>query len=289
MPPRIQYGQLLCQLALTACEGFMKRHLLATLLLLLFVVGCATVPMTGRRQLSLVSDDAVLTSSLNQYSSYIESAPISQDQKDTELVQKVGLAISAAVEKWLSNNGYEAEIANYSWEFNLVASEEVNAFCMPGGKIVVYEGILPITQDETGLAVVMGHEVAHAVAKHSNERLSQQVAKEYTGTALVAALSLGGMSQGTTALSSLGFEAFSQYAFLLPYSRKHELEADQLGLVFMAMAGYDPNAAVDFWSRMAQLSGGAPEFISTHPADDTRISEIEAHLPEALKYYKPAR
>ncbi|MFV0331141.1 MAG: M48 family metallopeptidase [Dysgonomonas sp.] len=251
----------------------------------LLLAGCGSVPVTGRKQLSLVSNQEVLTLSLQQYDEFIKSAPKSTDKVNTAMVQKVGRNIANAVENYLKNNGYADEVSSYAWEFNLVKSTEVNAFCMPGGKIVVYEGILPITQNETGLAVVLGHEVAHAVAKHANERMSQQMATQY-GTAAVGA-ALGGASAGVQQAAAAAMGLGSQYGILLPYSRKQELEADKLGLIFMAMAGYDPSAAAAFWTRMSQSSGGStPEFMSTHPSDDTRIQQIQKDLPEALKYYK---
>lgn len=246
---------------------------------------CGSVPITGRKQLSLVSDQEVLTMSLQQYDEFIKSAPLSTDKKNTELVNKVGRNIANAVETYLKNNGFADEVANYAWEFHLVKSDQVNAFCMPGGKIVIYEGILPVTKDETGLAVVMGHEVAHAVAKHANERMSQQMATEYGTSLLGAALDKSSTVVKQAAGAAIGLGA--EYGILLPYSRKQELEADQLGLVFMAMAGYDPRKAPDFWVRMSQAGGGGtPEFMSTHPSDETRIKKIEEHLNEALKYYK---
>lgn len=253
---------------------------------LLLFAGCGSVPVTGRKQLNLVSNQEVLSLSLQQYGDFIKSAPISTDKANTALVQKVGRSIATAVETYLKNNGYADEVASYAWEFNLVKSNDVNAFCMPGGKIVVYEGILPYTQNETGLAVVIGHEVAHAVAKHANERMSQQMATQY-GTAAVGA-ALGNSSAATQQIAATVLGLGSQYGILLPYSRKQELEADQLGLIFMAMAGYDPSAATAFWQRMSQNSGGTPEFMSTHPSDNTRIKQIQKDLPEALKYYKGA-
>lgn len=257
---------------------------------LLFVIitvlfaGCGSVPVTGRKQLNLVSNQEVLTLSLQQYGDFMKSAPLSTDKANTAMVQKVGRNVANAVETYLKNNGYADEVSSYAWEFNLVKSNEVNAFCMPGGKIVVYEGILPYTQNETGLAVVIGHEVAHAVAKHANERMSQQMATQYGSAAVGAAL--GGTSATTQQIASTVLGLGSQYGILLPYSRKQELEADQLGLIFMAMAGYDPSAAASFWQRMSQNSGGTPEFMSTHPSDNTRIQQIQKDLPEALKYYK---
>ena len=245
---------------------------------------CGSVPVTGRKQLNLVSNQEVLTISLQQYQQFIKSAPISTDKKNTALVQKVGRNIANAVETYLKNNGYADELASYAWEFNLVKSADVNAFCMPGGKIVVYEGILPYTQDETGLAVVLGHEVAHAVAKHANERMSQQMMTEY-GTAAIGT-ALGGTSTGVQQAAAAAIGLGSQYGILLPYSRKQELEADKLGLIFMAMAGYNPSQAAAFWTRMSQQGSSTPEFMSTHPSDNTRIQQIEKDLPEAMKYYK---
>lgn len=245
---------------------------------------CGSVPVTGRKQLNLVSNQEVLSLSLQQYQQFIKSAPISTNKKNTALVQKVGRNIANAVETYLKNNGYADELASYAWEFNLVKSADVNAFCMPGGKIVVYEGILPYTQDETGLAVVLGHEVAHAVAKHANERMSQQMMTEY-GTAAIGT-ALGGTSTGVQQAAAAAIGLGSQYGILLPYSRKQELEADKLGLIFMAMAGYNPSQAAAFWTRMSQQGSSTPEFMSTHPSDNTRIQQIEKDLPEAMKYYK---
>lgn len=258
-----------------------------TLACILFILsGCGSVPVTGRKQMLLVSDQEVLTLSLQQYDEFMKTAPKSTDKANTALVQKVGRNIANAVENYLRNNGMESLISEYSWEFNLVKSTDVNAFCMPGGKIVVYEGILPITQDETGLAVVLGHEVAHAVAKHANERMSQQVLQQYGSTAL--GMVLDGKSSAVQGIASTVYGLGTQYGVMLPYSRKQELEADQLGLIFMAMAGYNPQVAESFWTRMSQNSGNSSvaEFMSTHPSDDTRIKKIREELPEAMKYYK---
>lgn len=266
----------------------MKYYLSSILIILgLLLSTCGSVPITGRKQLSLVSEQEVLTLSLQQYGEFKKEAQISSDKTNTALVTKVGRNIANAVETWLRSNGYESELQYYSWEFNLVKSTEVNAFCMPGGKIVVYEGILPITRDETGLAVVLGHEVAHAVAKHANERMSQQMVAQYGSAAVGAALST--KSETVQQIGAAVFGLGAQYGVLLPYSRKQELEADQLGLIFMAMAGYDPRQAPAFWQRMEDASGGSvPEFMSTHPSDETRIQKIQQELPEALKYYKGA-
>jgi predicted Zn-dependent protease len=197
----------------------------------------------------------------------------------------VGVKIAAAVEQYLKNNGLGADTANYNWEYNLVKDTVQNAFCMPGGKIVVYEGILPITKDETGLAVVLGHEIAHAVAKHSNERLSQQMVASF-GSELTNML-LNNKSATTKQTINILYGIGAQVGVMLPYSRKHELEADRLGLIFMAMAGYNPTEAIGFWERMAANSQGASlEVLSTHPSDANRIAQIKAILPEAMKFYK---
>ena len=256
----------------------------------LILAGCSNskVPVTGRKQMLLVSDKEVLTLSLKQYDEFMQTAPKSTNKANTALVQKVGRNIANAVETYLKANGMENLVADYSWEFNLVKSDDVNAFCMPGGKIVVYEGILPVTKDETGLAVVLGHEVAHAVAKHANERMSQQMMSQYGGAALGVALGAGGASSTVQNAASSVYGLGSQYGIMLPYSRKQELEADHLGLIFMAMAGYDPSQAEAFWLRMSANSGNsnASEFSSTHPSDQTRINQIQKDLPEALQYYK---
>ncbi|MFR9166245.1 MAG: M48 family metallopeptidase [Dysgonomonas sp.] len=262
------------------------KHISIFLTVVFFILtGCGSVPVTGRKQMLLVSDQEVLTMSLQEYDKFIKSAPLSTNAASTAMVRKVGQRIANAVETYLKSNGYESELAGYSWEFNLVKSNEANAFCMPGGKIVVYEGILPITQDETGLAVVLGHEVAHAVAKHANERMSQQLVSQYGSAALGTVLS--GSSAAVQNIAGAVYGLGSQYGVMLPFSRKQELEADRLGLIFMSMAGYDPRQAESFWTRMSQNSSGSvAEFASTHPSDQTRINKIREELPEALKYYK---
>jgi predicted Zn-dependent protease len=243
---------------------------------------CSSVPITGRQQLNLVSDNEVLTLSLQQYDDYIKTAQKSTDKTATALVEKVGRNIANAVENYFKATGQEKLTEGYSWEFNLVEDAQVNAFCMPGGKIVVYTGILPYTQDETGLAVVLGHEVGHAIAKHSNERMSQQVALEYGGAAVGAAL--GKTSSTMQAIGTQVYGLGAQYGIMLPYNRKQELEADHLGLILMSIAGYDPNLAIPFWERMSQQGNATMELLSTHPSDSKRIAEITKNLPEALEY-----
>jgi predicted Zn-dependent protease len=254
--------------------------------LLFFLYACSTVPLTGRKQLSLIPAGQIMSMSYQQYDDFLKQNKISADQKNTEMVKRVGQKIQKAVETYFAQKNLSSELNGYEWEFNLVESEDVNAWCMPGGKVVVYTGILPITKDETGLAVVMGHEIAHAIAEHGNERMSQGLLTQFGGMALAKAIE--DKPQETQALWMGAFGLGAQVGVLLPYSRLHESEADRLGLTFMAMAGYDPRQAVDFWQRMSELKGGQapPEFLSTHPSDATRINDIKKHLPEALKYYK---
>jgi predicted Zn-dependent protease len=254
------------------------------LLIVSALYACSSVPITGRKQLNLVSDGEVLSLSLQEYKDYIQTAKKSTDKTATALVEKVGKNIAKAVEMYYKSINAEELLKDYSWEFNLIDDPQVNAFCMPGGKIVVYTGILPVTQDETGLAVVLGHEVAHAVAKHANERMSQQVAAQY-GSQAVGILT-GKASETTRAIAQQVYGLGAQYGVLLPFNRTQESEADHLGLIFMAIAGYNPQAAIPFWQRMSQNGQSVPEFLSTHPSDATRIANIQKELPEAMEVYK---
>lgn len=250
-----------------------------------FLAACSNVMITGRKQLLLVNDAELLTMSLQSYKQFIDSVPASKDLKNKALVQATGVKISKAVEDYMKSNGLEAELKNFQWEFNLVQDTTVNAFCMPGGKVVFFEGILPMTKTETGIAVVMGHEIAHAVAKHSNERLSQQMLLQYGAavTDLLVSNKSDMTRMGINALYGIG----AQVGVLLPYSRQHEYEADRLGMILMAMAGYDPAEALTFWERMsANGSGSVLEFMSTHPSDEKRIANIKKVLPEAQGYLK---
>lgn len=259
--------------------------LISSMLLLAIVYGCSTVPITGRKQLNLVSDSEMMAMSFSQYDQFLNENKLSTDKKQTELVKKVGQRIAKAVEKYMTDNGHASHIKDFAWEFNLVEDDTPNAWCMPGGKVVFYTGILPYTKNEEGLAVVMGHEIAHAVAKHGNERMSHQMGVQMGGAALSVAINE--KPEETKAIYMAAFGLGSQVGFMLPYSRTHETEADKMGLIFMAMAGYNPQAAVPFWERMAEGGGQKPpEFLSTHPADDTRIRNLQEYMPEALKYYK---
>ncbi|MDH6357647.1 M48 family metallopeptidase [Parabacteroides sp. PF5-9] len=259
------------------------KKILALLTVLLIITSCSTVPLTGRKQMMLVSDQEILTASLSQYNEFIGSAKKSNSKNQTEMVVSVGKNIAAATEEYLRNNGMAEEIKAFSWEFNLVEDPQLNAFCMPGGKIVVYTGLMNIISTADELAVVVGHEVAHAVAKHSNERMSQQLMTQYGAAILGVAVS--NRSAAVQELASTVYGVGSQVGVMLPFSRKHESEADYMGLVFMSMAGYDPASAVGFWQKMsAGKTGSTPEFMSTHPSDQTRIANIQKYLPEMQKY-----
>jgi predicted Zn-dependent protease len=255
------------------------------LLLAALFVTCSTVPLTGRKQLNLIPSSTMLSMSFSEYGDFLKSNTLSTDKAATAMVQRVGSNIAKGVEKYFAEKGMSNELSGYAWEFNLVQSDEVNAWCMPGGKVVVYTGILPVTKDETGLAVVLGHEISHAVAEHGNERMSQGLITQLGGMALAAALEK--KPEETKTLWMTAFGVGTQVGVLLPFSRTQESEADRLGLIFMAMAGYNPQSAVTFWERMAAQGGGKPpEFLSTHPSDQTRINDIKKELPEALQYYK---
>ena len=255
---------------------------LAVLLACLSLGACATVPGTGRSQLSLVSDQQLASAAASQYAALVKQGPLSTNQKDTAMIKNVGARISRAAETFLREEGLASEIRDYKWEFNLIESKEVNAFCMPGGKVAFYTGILPYTRGEAGVAAIMGHEVAHAIAHHGRERASQQTLANLGGNLLGLGLSLGGVSGPTGDLAMTAYGLGSQVGVLLPFSRAHESEADRIGLTLMAMAGYDPAEAVAFWGRMSEgKSGASLEFLSTHPSDKTRVANIEKYLPEA--------
>ena len=266
-----------------------KMKFIVMLVVTVLLTACGTtskVPITGRKQNLLVSDEQVLSLSGQQYQEYMKSAKASTNAANTAMVKRVGQKLATAVETYLRANGLADEVKNYAWEFNLVQNQQVNAFCMPGGKIVVYEGLLPITQNEASLAIVLGHEIAHAVAKHSAERLSNEYKKQYGMQILSGVASAAGVDTGLTQLGTsvlgIGAQAWSS-----GFSRSQESEADHIGLIFAAMAGYDPQVAVPFWQRMASSTGGGSTSIfSDHPSDAKRIKQIQAWMPEALTYYK---
>ena len=248
----------------------------------------STVPVTGRKQHLLVSDEQVLSLSNKEYTDYMKTAKLSTNAANTAMVKRVGQRLANAVEEYLTANGMGSEVKNYQWEFNLVRDDAANAGCMPGGKIVVYEGLLPYTQNEASLAIVLGHEIAHAVAKHSAEQISKQMRAQYGSQILGGVLNATGVSSGATSVAQSVFGLGSNLSSL-HYSRKNESEADYMGLIFAAMAGYDPSVAVSFWQRMSQgTQSSTPAFLSSHPSDAKRIADIERELPEAMKYYKGA-
>jgi predicted Zn-dependent protease len=266
-----------------------KLRIILVSLVATLMVSCgttSTVPITGRQQSLMVSDGEVLTLASQQYQEFMKTAKKSANAQNTAMVQRVGQKLAKAVTNYLKNNGMAAEVSNFAWEFNLVQDKQVNAWCMPGGKIVVYEGLLPVTQDEASLAIVLGHEIAHAVAKHSAEQLSTKMKQQY-GTQIASAV-LGQLGMGSNTMSIVQAIAAQGFNFRnLSYSRSHESEADHMGLIFAAMAGYNPQVAVTFWQRMAAASTNqTAEFLSDHPSDATRIKQIQGWMPEALKYYK---
>jgi len=256
------------------------------LLIILFVQACATVPVTGRRQLDLVSSSEINTMSATQYQDVIKKGPLSNNIQQTEMIRSVGKRIQGAVEKYMASKGWSDQLQGFNWEFNLIQDDKtVNAWCMPGGKVAFYTAILPICKDENGVAVVMGHEVAHAIANHGRERMSQGLIEQMGLGTLSAAI-----GQNPTATQQIFMQAVGMgtNVGMLKFSRQHESEADHIGLIFMALAGYDPNLAPAFWKRMIDMNKGEkpPEFLSTHPSDETRIKDLESWMPEAMSYYK---
>jgi predicted Zn-dependent protease len=267
----------------------MKRNLLIFVTVVTVVLmfnACDTVPISGRKQLRLISERDMIGMSLQAYDEFLDTSQVLPDtHKDVIVVRRIGNKIKDAVVKYLTDNGELKRIDGFEWEFNVVNDPTVNAWCMPGGKVVVYTGILPVTKDEKSLAVVMGHEIAHAVARHGNERMSQGLAVQLGGLALSVALSENAPATQNLFMQSYGI---GSNLGMLAYSRNHETEADKLGLVFMAMAGYDPQSSIGFWQRMSEQGGQAPpQILSTHPSDETRIADLQAFMPEAMKYYKP--
>lgn len=263
----------------------MMRSILISIALVV-VYACATVPVTGRRQVSLISSGEINQMSAEQYQQVLRESKLSTNQEQVAMVKRVGNNIKNAVEQYMASKGASSELAGFNWEFNLIQDDQtVNAWCMPGGKVAFYTAIMPICKDEAGVAVVMGHEVAHAIANHGRERMSQGLIAQFGLGTLSAA-----MGQNPTATQNIFMQAVGvgTNVGMLKFSRSHESEADHIGLIFMSMAGYDPNEAPKFWERMSELSGGQapPEFLSTHPSHDTRIKDLEGWIPEAMQYYK---
>jgi predicted Zn-dependent protease len=265
-----------------------KYVVLSVVVTTALLVACAKVPITKRRQLNLIPESEMIGMSLQAYQQFLDTNKVlAPNDPKTEMVRRIGNKIKNSVEQFLAQEGQSKRVEGFAWEFNVVDADVVNAWCMPGGKVVVYTGILPVTQDEQSLAVVMGHEIAHAIARHGNERMSQAMGLQLGGMAVSVALSEKPALTRNVFLQSYGIG--SQLG-MLAYGRNHETEADKMGLIFMAMAGYDPRVAVNFWERMGALGGNKPpEILSTHPSDETRAATLKEFMPTALKYYKPAQ
>jgi predicted Zn-dependent protease len=268
----------------------MVQKITAFFIVIATVIACATNPVTGRKQFKLVSEQELQAMASQEYRQFLsENNRVSPSgDRDAEMVRRIGNRLASAVERYYRQEGMKDVLAGYKWEFNLVNNKQANAWAMPGGKVVVYTGLLPITQNEAALANVLGHEISHAIFQHGNERMSQGLAQQLGGTALSVAL-----SQKPQATQNLFLQAYgvgSAVGVLLPFSRKQELESDRFGMRWAAMAGYNPREAVALWQRMSKMSDGKrpPEIVSTHPAEERRIEQLKKYLPEALKYYKPA-
>ena len=252
-----------------------------------FIVACSNNAITGRKQLTLFPESTLQQQALTQYQTFLtQNKVVNQtSNKDAEMVKRVGSRIAKAITDYYTQKGLGKELEGYQWEFNLVDNKEVNAWCMPGGKVVVYTGLLPVTQNEAALAVVLGHEITHAVAHHGNERMSQVAVAQ--GLEVAGNIFTSGNSKANSIFNNI-FAPTAQVGVLLPNSRNQEYEADHFGLIFCAMAGYNPREAVTFWQRMAQAGGAkGPEFLATHPSDENRIAKIQGYMDEALGYYKP--
>ena len=258
-----------------------NKILLCSVFLIALSVSCAKNPFTGKNTLALVPNSEILPSAFAQYSTFLKENKVLTATNDAKRAEQIGIKIKNAAEKWLNANGYKDYLKDYQWEYKLVENKEVNAWCMPGGKIVVYSGILPITKDDAGLATVMGHEVAHALANHGQQRMSAGMLQQLGAVGTTAAL--GNTSAETQQIAMTAYGAVTQFGGMLPFSRSHESEADKIGLTLMAIAGYNPDTAISFWQRMSAASGGQKpaEFMSTHPSDATRIANLKSLIPEA--------
>jgi len=258
----------------------MKRYIIIILFFALFFNACSTVPITGRKQISLVSTSQILPASLAKYDKVLKEEPLSKDREETEMVKRVGNNLAAAVDKFLRENGKAAEADAYQWEFNLFENKEENAWCLPGGKVAIYTGILPICANEDGLAAVMGHEIAHAFAHHGEERMSEGMLAQMGGIAVA----VGTANDEHAAMWNMAYGLGTGLG-MLAFSRTHEKEADELGMVFMIMAGYNPEEAVHVWERMAARDKSSPPVIlATHPSDQQRVNDLKAFLPQAREY-----
>ncbi len=265
----------------------MKKFLITSTILSIVFFACQKNAVTGKRSLSLIPESEMISMSTTEYAQFLAQHPPLPDNDDrVQLVRRCGTKIQKAVEQFYTDKKATKDLAGFSWAFNVIDENTVNAWCMPGGKVVVYTGLLPVTLDEQSLAVVMGHEISHAIARHGNQRMSEGLLVQFGGAALSVAL-----SQKPAITQQIFNQAYGVTTGLgtLKYSRSHETEADEMGLIFAAMAGYDPQVAITFWERMSKSGGQKPpEILSTHPSDQTRINDLKAFMPKAMKYYKPS-
>jgi predicted Zn-dependent protease len=252
------------------------QTLISLLFLIVISISCTRVPISGRKQMNLLSEKSLIDLSEEQYSQFLSESDVVNYGEQMEMVKRVGAKMAKATEAFLKDAHFLDRIAGFAWEFNLVRNDQLNAWCMPGGKICFYTGILNMTEDETGLAVVMGHEIAHAIARHGNERMSKGRVVKMGGQVLDVAVSQ--QSEAARYLLLNAYGVGTTVGYVLPFSRKHELEADMMGLVFMQLAGYDASKAVEFWKRMGENGADVPGFLSTHPNDETRVQKISEFL-----------
>jgi predicted Zn-dependent protease len=244
------------------------------------IASCATNPFTGKKTMAFVGNDQLFPAAFAQYNQVLTENKVITGTKDSDMITRVGQRIAVAAERWLNANGHQGYLDDYKWEYNLIESEQGNAWCMPGGKIAFYTGILPIAQNETGVAAIMGHEVAHALANHGQQRMSAAYLQQ--GLALAGNIALSN-NQQALGIFNQSYGIVSNVAGMLPFSRSHETESDKIGLILMGIAGYNPDEAAELWKRMKANSGGQapPEFLSTHPSNDTRIANLQALAPKA--------
>ncbi len=264
----------------------MKTKILIVVTAIFILSACSKVPFTGRKQMKLLPSTQMNAMAIDSYNNFLKENPLSTNNTQVQLIKRTGEKISRAISDYLRKNKMGDRIEGFNWQFNLVQNNQVNAWAMPGGKIVFYTGIMEFCRDEESVAVVMGHEIAHIIAKHGNEKMSQGLMTQLGGQALSVAMQK--QPAQTQQIFNAAYGVGSQVGVMLPFSRVHEKEADRMGLIFMALAGYNPERAISFWQEMDKKSGGnpTPEFLSTHPHHDTRIKELRKHLPEAMKYYK---
>ncbi|MBU2930010.1 M48 family metallopeptidase [Winogradskyella psychrotolerans] len=256
------------------------NKVVVSFLIVVVIVSCATNPFTGKKTMAFVGNDQLFPSAFAQYDQVLAESKVVTGTSDAEMIKRVGERISVAAERWLVANGHHGYLDDYKWEYNLIESEQVNAWCMPGGKIAFYTGILPIAENETAIAAIMGHEVVHALANHGQQRMSAAYVQQ--GLAVVGNVALANDEQ-SLGIFNQSFGIASNVVGMLPFSRAHETEADKVGIIIMAIAGYNPDEAAELWKRMEANSGGqsTPEFLSSHPANDTRIKNLQEMAPEA--------